>query len=68
MLSSLHLVVDIRLDTSVVLVIITLILVFLLVYFLATQPFKEIADFCVVERIVQVLRQPLETTEQGAKR
>ena len=63
MLTSLHLVVEVGIDTGIVVVLLLVLILVVLLHTLATQPLEEVGHLLVVQRVVEVLRHALETSE-----
>ena len=55
MLTSLHFVVEVSIDTSIVFVLILVLILVVLLHTLATQPFEEVGHLLVVQGVVEVL-------------
>ena len=63
MLTSLHLVVEVGIDTSIVFVLLVVLIFVVLLHTLATQPLEEVGHLLIVQGVVEVLRHALETSE-----
>ena len=63
MLTSLHLVVEVGIDTCIVFVLLLVLILVVLLHTLATQPLEEVGHLLVVQGVVEVLRHALETSE-----